>query len=132
MKTYLPLIVLALSALACGGQTPRRLELYPTITVLPTQTERVLILTQTPNATYTPVVIVVSQTPASGVFCVSAAEAVYLRPSPAVDNYPIATIRNGSKVRDLGGRSDAWVFVAIGNESGWVNSIYLSDNCETQ
>jgi len=119
---------LALGVLACGSTEPRpKLNLYPTVTIIPTQTPRFIVWTQTPNATYTPVVVVVSPTPNSKTLCVSANVAVYLRPSPSSENYPITSIPNGSSVRDLGGRSGDWYFVALGDVQGWVNSEYLND-----
>lgn len=124
-RLFIALGVLAVLSLACGRQAPRRLELYPTVAALPTQTERVIIWTQTPDATPTPFVLVVSATPNADVFCVSALVAVYLRPSPNSDNYPIVEIPNATQVKDLGGRVGNWYFVALGEKQGWINSEYL-------
>ncbi len=130
MRTYAALVVLLLVSLACSSGAPRRLDLYPTPTIIPTQTERLVVWTQTPNATFTAVVVVVSATPNAPVMlCVSASESVYLRPSPNADNYPLATLPNGTHLQDLGGRSGNWRFVATPAMRGWVNDGFL-EVCE--
>lgn len=121
---YILLVVLALGVLACGSGEPReKLNLYPTVELPPTQTP--FILTQTPNATYTPVYVAVTSTP--NALCSKANEAVYLRPSPNAVNYPIIEIPNGKRVYDLGGRDGDWYFVRYENYEGWINGEYLND-----
>lgn len=124
--------VLGAALLACGGQGPRRLELYPSSTapvILPTQTERVVIWTQTPNATPAPVYVQITTTPNAEFVCVSAAETVYLRPAPNAQNYPITALPNGSQLLDMGGRDGNWMFVEYATKRGWVNSAYVG-SCE--
>ncbi len=130
-RLFILLGALGVLSIACGSSVQRRLDLYPTATVVPTQTERVIVWTQTPNATATPVIIVVSATPNAPIFlCASASESVYLRPSPNADNYPLATLPNGTRLQDLGGRSGNWRFVATPAQlRGWVNEAYL-EMCE--
>lgn len=103
--------------------------LYATQTVLPTQTPIVVQITTTALATQTPDVVVVSATPNYTKLCVNAVVAVYLRPSPSVDNYPIRELPNGSELVDLGGRDGKWLFVQFGDKVGWVYSDYLG-GCE--
>jgi len=126
-KFWLALAVSILATLACGRSTtqPRRIDLYPTETILATQTERVIVWTQTPADTATPILVIISATPDTGLLCVRASVAVYLRPSPDTDNYPIMPLANGAQVRDLGGRSGRWYFVAVDNKQGWINGDYL-------
>lgn len=125
----LALVMLVTLSLACGGTVSRRqLELYPSATVEATQTPYIVVHTATPNATYTPLVVVVSATPNAPIMlCVSANEAVYLRPAPNADNYPIVPLPNDTRLQDLGGRKDGWVFVALGTRQGWVNGKYIKE-----
>lgn len=118
------LVAMTVFVLACGGTAPRKLELYPTPTVDPTQTPIFVVWTGTPDVTYTPIVVVVTQTPRVAELCVNV-EAVYLRPAPNTVNYPVAPVPNGEKVRDLGGRDGAWAFVALGSKQGWIKLEYL-------
>lgn len=118
-------VVLALLALACGSQTPRRLELYPSPTSNPTQTPFVVEVTKevVRQVTTTPEP---TETPESTVFlCVSAEESVYLRPSPSTANYPVAALPAGDRVEDLGGRDGVWMFVRWEDKTGWVNQAYV-------
>lgn len=123
------LFVLTLITLACGSTAPRHLDLYPTETTLPTQTARVVVISATPDFTPQPAKIPVQTAtfqPIPHCFTVSATVAVFLRPSPSTDNYPIMPIPNGVQVHDLGGRIGIWDFVALGDKQGWVNSEYLN------
>jgi hypothetical protein len=120
-KTVMAVSILAVSVLACGTSTPRKLELYPSPTVLPTQTERVVIHTSTPLSTYTPIVKVVTSTSEPGYLCVTAVDTVHLRPSPSVENYPVMVLSSGARLTDLGGRDGNWAFVSTGKERGWIN-----------
>lgn len=129
MKIRLFFLFLAITILACGSTTPRRLNLYPSPTVLPTQTERVVVWTSTPLSTYTPIVKEVTSTPKPEYLCVTAVETVHLRPSPSIQNYPIKVLKNGARLTDLGGRSGNWAFVSNGEEQGWVHQKYL-EQCE--
>ena len=128
-RTIFALVVLTLVTLACGSSAPRRkLDLYPSPTIIPTQTARVIIISQTPEKTMVPdkkQPQISTQTPIIACFTVSASEAVYLRPAPNADNYPIMPIPNGTQVHDLGGRVGSWNFVALGDKQGWVNGEYL-------
>lgn len=122
----LVLLTIAVFILACGGTAPReKLQLYPTPTGNPTQTPVIVIWTGTPAATYTPIVVLVTQTPYIAFLCVSAVEAVYLRPAPNLENRPISAELNGAQVRDLGGRNNGWAFVAVDGKQGWIKSDYL-------
>lgn len=118
--------ILALGVLACASTQPReRVNLYPTVEAIPTQTPVIIYVSQTPNPTYTPVFVEVTSTP--NALCVSANETVNLRPSPNTDNYPIVQIPNGAKVKDLGGRNESWYLVEYLDYQGWINSDYLED-----
>jgi hypothetical protein len=126
LKILLAVLALVIATLACGGQpaSRRELNLWPT---------------ETPNATQTPIfievvetqVIVVEITPTPvppqevEKMCVSALEAVYLRPSPSDDNYPIKSLPNGAELLDLGGRDGSWLFVEFEDKQGWVNGDYV-------
>lgn len=114
--------ILAVSTLACGSQTPRRLELYPSVTPDPTQTPFVLEVTKevVRQITNTP-----EPTESTVLLCVDASESVYLRPSPSTDNYPVTSLPNGEQVVDLGGRDGDWMFVRWQDKAGWVNQDYL-------
>jgi hypothetical protein len=127
LNLLLAVLVLMLVTLACGGQAParRELNLYPSPTVLATQTPIVVEVVETQ-------VIVVEITPtpvppqAVERMCVSAAVSVYLRPSPSDDNYPIMSLPNGAELTDLGGRDGSWLFVQYGDAQGWVHQNYIS------
>lgn len=127
-------LLLVVATLACGGNgapETRKLNLYPTETIVATQTPVVIVaeITTTPPATMTPIVIVATVTQNATTFCVDADVAVYLRPSPATTNYPIMPLPNGSIVADLGGRSGNWYFVRYEDMQGWVFSDYLMSVC---
>ena len=130
-------LVILLVTLACGGvATPRVLNLYPSPTVLATQTpvyieKEVQVTTVVERTT----IVEVTNTPQSvGKFCVSAPVAVHLRPSPNDQNYPIMALPNGAELTDLGGRDENWLFVQYVDQEGqvkqgWVNGAYVAD-CE--
>lgn len=92
----------------------------------PTQTPRIVEITTTALSTYTPIVKVVTETPEPGYLCVTADEAVHLRPSPSIENYPIDVLKNGTKLLDLGGRDGEWRFVRFDKQTGWVNQAYVT------
>lgn len=128
MKRFILAIVLPLAMLACNSSRPdRRLNLYPSPTSDATQTPiiQTVVSTKVVQITTTPVKTATS-TPVRQL-CVSASEAVYMRPSPSTTPYPITQLENGSKVVDLGGRNGDWLFVSYGDKQGWVNGKYLSD-----
>jgi hypothetical protein len=127
MRKVLAISILVLAMLACGGTAPRELVLYPSPTANSTQTPYLVEITTTPLPTQTPVIILV--TPEAGSLCVSALEAVHLRPSPDDDNYPITAVPNGTELIDLGGRSGSWYFVSLGTEQGWIHKNFLQE-CE--
>ena len=52
--------------------------------------------------------------------------AVYLRPSPSEENYPITELANGSELEDLGGKDGDWLFVRFADKEGWVYGKYIS------
>ena len=123
-------LLLVVASLACrlSPTEPRELNLYPSPTLVATQTPIFVQITTTPPATTTPIVIVATSTDElAATFCVSAVDAVHLRPSPATTNYPIVALPNGEKVEDLGGRSGKWWFISVGDKQGWVDSGYLSE-----
>lgn len=129
MKRLLFAMFLVTLACGSGSQEPRRLNLYPSPTVLPTQTPFVLQITTTPIDTQTPFVKEVTQTPSpADSLCVSATVAVYLRPTASTVNHPITPLENRTVVQDLGGRSEdgKWYFVQHGEAQGWVFAEYLS------
>lgn len=115
-------VALVFTTLACGSQTPRRLELYPSETPNPTQTPFVLEVTKevVRQVTNTP-----EPTESTVLLCVDASESVYLRPSPSTNNYPITSLPNGEQVVDLGGRDGDWMFVRWQDKAGWVNDKYV-------
>lgn len=130
----LPISALALSVLACfsSGAERKPLNLYPSPS---SEAEAVRVITTTPlptQPTFTPITVVYTSTsvptPTPTIenywLCVTAQEAVNLRPSPSTENH-IAVLRNGDRVRDLGGRNGSWVYVETGNKRGWVNGKYL-------
>jgi hypothetical protein len=129
MRKFSLLFAFLAVSLACGRTEPRRLDLYPSPTVLPTQTPFVIVWTSTPVYTYTPIVKEVTSTPKPEYLCVVADEAVYLRPSASMDNYPISPLPNGARVLRLGGEKEDWIFVEYGEFSGWVHSEYL-ESCK--
>ena len=111
-----------LATVACQREGRRELVLYPTPTVVPTQTPFLVQITTTPVM----VVIEITHTPTSSTLCVKATVAVYLRPSPSDQNYPITEIQNGERLSDLGGRNGKWMFVEIGDKQGWVHEYYVT------
>ena len=124
-RVALAFFVIALGILACGRESRKELTLYPTLTPNATQTPVVVQITTT--AVF--VVVEVSQTPNAAKLCVNALGAVYLRPSPNDQNYPVMTIPNGTQLADLGGRSGKWIFVQLGDRQGWVHGNYVG-NCK--
>lgn len=126
-RVILALGVCALGVLACGGTVRRELILYPSETPNASQTPLVVQITTTPNATHTAIVVVVSETPNALAMCVTADEAVYLRPSPNADDYPIEPLTKGTKVLLTGGMFGLWVHVEVGVSSGWIRVEYLGD-----
>jgi hypothetical protein len=124
-KLILLLLLTVLVLAACERTTPRHLDLFPTATVPPTEVSPV----PTSEETQTPNVVIMLVTPTSlGVICVNASVAVYLRPSPSNEFYPLLVIPNGAEVVNLGGRSRKWMFVQYGDATGWVHGDYL-DPC---
>jgi hypothetical protein len=132
-RILIAVLVLMLVTLACGGTAPRRqLNLYPTPTVDATQTPiYVPVEVEVTKVIERTTVVEITPTPvppqAIERMCVSATVAVYLRPSPSDDNYPIMSLPNGAELADLGGRDGAWLFVQYGDAQGWVNGVYLGD-----
>ena len=122
----LPVIVLALSVLACRtGNPERKLNLYPTPTSEATQTPYVVEVTTSPPP---PIFVQITTTPVPTLsiqLCVSAVETVNLRPSASDRGYPITQLENGDEVVDLGGRQGNWIYVQAGDEAGWINKKYL-------
>lgn len=106
-------------------------DLYPSPTSEASQTPLVRVVTTTPLATQTPLVVVYTTTPVptaeNARLCVTAVEAVNLRPSPTTENF-IAVLRNGQQIVDLGGRDGSWMFVQVdeaGKKRGWVKTEYV-------
>jgi hypothetical protein len=127
-RSQITIGILVLGVLACGQATPRQLSLYVSATAEIAVSPLVVQITTTADATQTPNVVVVSATPAAlGVFCVNAPVAVHLRPSPNADNYPIMAIPDGTRLFDLGGRSDEWMFVELGDKQGWVHEDFVGE-----
>lgn len=129
MRALVALVIGALVLTACRTPERRVVSLYPSPTSNATQTPLVVLVTTTPVLTQTAILILVTPTVNNGYLCVSATEAVYLRPAPSLNGYPITVLKNGTSVLDLGGRSGAWIFVEIGDRRGWVNAKYL-EACE--
>jgi hypothetical protein len=132
VRVFAVFLVLVISTLFCGqpaeewqlrGWTPT-----PPL-VEPTQTPFIIVYTSTPVSTYTQLVKEVTSTPKPEYLCVVADEAVYLRPSASMDNYPISPLPNGARVLRLGGQKEDWIFVEYSEFSGWVHSEYL-ESCE--
>lgn len=118
--------VIVLATIACGREAHREIVLYPSPTFIATQTPILVQITTTPIL----VVVEITTTPdAPSVLCVNALVAVHLRPSPNDQNYPIMVIPNGTQLVDLGGRSDKWLFVEVGDKQGWVHGDYV-DECQ--
>jgi hypothetical protein len=129
IRIVLATLAILLATLACGGTaTKRKLDLYSAPTAEATQTPLVVIWTLTPNALPSPIILEVTRTSYSGRLCVSATVAVYLRPSPSDQNYPILPLPNRAELTDLGGRSGKWIFVELGDKQGWVYGDYV-DSC---
>lgn len=123
----LALNALALAVLACNtGNPDRKLNLYPSSTptsAVPTQTAIVMEIVNT-------VVVQITTTPVptSRTYkCISAVEAVYLRPSPSTENYPIKQLEKGVEVVDIGGKIGEWIFVEVNGVRGWVNQKYMEE-----
>jgi hypothetical protein len=132
LRILTAVLVLMLVTLACGGTAPRReLNLYPTPTVDATQTPiYVPVEVEVTKVIERTTVVEITPTPvppqAVEKMCVSAVEAVYLRPSPSDDNYPIMSLPNGAELVDLGGRDGSWLFVQYGDAQGWVHQNYIA------
>ena len=125
MKRELAALTILVLVLACGRTAPKQLNLYPSPTVEASTTSWIVQITTTPNATQTPFFVVVSPTPNASLLCVDALVALYLRPSPNEESYPIQAVPNGTHLLDLGGRSGKWIYVQLGDKQGWVSSDYL-------
>lgn len=129
LSVFFLLAVVFLFGCRMTPSEPRNIELYPSPTVIPTQTERIVIHTSTPLPTTTPIVMEVTSTPVPGYLCVTADENVYLRPSADLTGYPIAPLPNGTRLTDLGGRDGRFAFVSYGEFSGWVHLKFIQ-NCK--
>lgn len=123
LKILFAVLVIVLGTWACGGMAPQRdLNLYPTVTPAVTQTPAVVEVQVSPEVIV--IEVTVTSTPI-GKLCVNAAVAVHLRPSASDQNYPIMVIPNGTELTDLGGRSEKWLFVQVGDKQGWVHGDYV-------
>lgn len=126
--TLVVALVILVVAQACAGQSTRTPFVFWTSTLPPS------------NATQTPVLVevtkvvqitVTSQPTAKPTMtrqiklCVTAQEAVHLRPSPDTIGYPIAELKNGSEVTDLKGRKGEWLYVEVEDKRGWVHEKYV-------
>jgi hypothetical protein len=133
LMAVLAALVLVVAQLACG-QPAEEWQLRGW-TVTPSQTLMVAQPTQTPVVVQETVVVVAQQTvvvvaqvtPTPANLCVVAQEAVYLRPAPNSDFYPIDPLTNGTEVLLTGSKDGDWVFVIVGVRSGWVKSNWLGD-----
>lgn len=116
--------LLWLSILACGTPAEEWQMRGWTVTpspedststpVTPTQTPFILVVSATPEPTKTEVQL-----------CITAQEAVYLRPSPNASYYPIDPLSKGTRVSLTGARDGDWVFVNVDSKSGWIHSDYV-------
>lgn len=127
-RALVALVVLGLALLACSGMGDLVVTVTPAPTNAPTETELVALVTpsatpeiptETPNASPTPELVGVSTC------TVSANVAVWMRPSPSTENYPIVELPNGTLVEDLGGKSGDWLFLRWEDKEGWVRSGYV-------
>lgn len=136
MRFRAAVLALALGIIACNTGNPEQRDkvfnaLYPSPTSDATQTPviQTVVATKVVQVTTTPVPSVTS-TPVRQL-CVSADEAVNLRPSPSTKNYKITELENGVVVTDLGGRVEnvegVWLFVEVNENRGWINEKYLED-----
>jgi hypothetical protein len=122
-KVELAFFIVVLAILGCRSGSQRTLVLYPSTTSTFANTPTQVLATQTPY--------IVEVTTTSGptkealAICVTADEAVYLRPSASAENYPILSLPYGSRLKDLGGRIGNWVFVQYHDNQGWVYGDYL-------
>lgn len=141
-RVSIAFFVLTVSVLACKtGDTAARQRVFADLYPSPSSEARVRVITATPLPTLptsTPIVVVQTTTPVPpkpvstteneiNWLCVTAQEAVYLRPSPSVMNYPITELESGQKVKLEGGADGLWLFVTVDDKAGWVNKTYLGE-----
>lgn len=120
-RVLLGVLALVLAMIACGQYiTPTPTDVANT----PVSTQEAL---PTLIPTSTKVLAVVQHTEKSVGTCVavSADVAVYLRPSPSEDNYPIMPLPRGAELLLTGGRDGKWLFAEYGDRSGWVYGDYV-------
>ena len=127
-RVWIAIVALIVATLACGQPAQewqlRGWTVTPSITSFPattepTQTPRVVEITTTPKPTATETQIIDK--------CVVASDSAYLRPSATTNNYPIMPLPKGTRVIDLGGRNNGWLFVHVGESDGWVYGEYLGE-----
>lgn len=130
----LALNVLALAILACGSsvespdrQATLRAALYPSPTPDATQTPVLVEVTKVVQITVTSQPTAKPSPTRQIKLCVTAQEAVHLRPSPDAIGYPIAELKNGSEVTDLKGRKGEWLYVEVEDKRGWVHEKYVEE-----
>lgn len=129
LSIVLAIFFLVLASLACGSKAEEwqmrgwTVTPSPTANTQATQTPYIVEITNTPAPTELPTVT--PNPTAISYLCVTANEAVNLRPSPDASYYPIDPLKNGTKVEDLGARDGNWVFVKVGDKQGWINGEYL-------
>jgi glucose/arabinose dehydrogenase len=132
MKNRSCTLVVALAifivAQACASQSTRTPFVFWTATPSPsnaTQTPVLVEITKVVQITVTPQPTAKPTMTRQIKLCVTAIEAVHLRPAPNDDNYPITTLTNGVEVVDKGGRDGEWTFVEVGDKQGWVYAEYI-------
>lgn len=129
--TLVVALLILVVAQGCGSQEVRTPFVFwsptPDFTQTPIVVEvvrtAVVVWTTTPVPTETKVSEQIIK------LCVTATEAVHLRPSPSTENYPILQLERGEEVVDLGGRNSIWMFVQYRDKRGWVNGNFVEE-CE--
>jgi len=135
LKYRIALLLFVITSIACGSSVPRKpLELYPTPNALPTQTERVIVWTQTPNALPTAIIMVITATPNAtrtpNTSTVTALQALNVRGGRDAEARILVTLPTGLIVEVMGECTDGWALITFpktnGIDTGWVNADFLS------
>ena len=131
-RIMIALLIVVLGILACGNPAPeyvlRGWTVTPTKFVDATNTPLVIYVevTNSPEPTQTPELVIITQTSNAVVtLCVTASDAVYLRPSPDATYYPLKPLVKGTVVIYKGTHNGEWKFVEVEDGAGWINSEYL-------
>ena len=124
-RVVMAVAFLVLVSVACRRGETERVNLFPSPTPDATQTPVLVEVTKVVQITVTQQPTAKPTMTRQIKLCVTAQEAVHLRPSPDTEGHPITVLKNGSEVTDLKGRKGEWLYVEVEDKRGWVHEKYV-------